>query len=170
MGLLKGSIAKLSKDVNTDPLTGLPNRRRLESELEALSKTQTPFAVITVDIDYFKRVNDTYGHNVGDLVLKELARLMQECSRSSDIACRVGGEEFLMLVPETNSDSVQQVAERLRSRVADTLMPHGGYITISLGVASWPSDDPSISQVLRYSDEMLYQAKREGRNRVVYQA
>lgn len=166
MGLFKRSIDKLNKDVKTDPLTGLHNRRSLDAELTHFEISQTPFSVVSIDIDHFKHINDTYGHNVGDLVLKKLASLMQECSRVSDLACRVGGEEFLMLLPETDLDKAQQIAERLRTEVASTPMPHGGVITISLGVASWPSGGLSIADVLKHADEMLYQAKHAGRNRV----
>lgn len=168
MGLFKRNIEKLSKDVKTDPLTGLDNRRSLEAELRYHQTNSLSFAVISIDIDHFKYVNDTYGHDVGDLVLVELARLMQESSRDSDVPCRVGGEEFLVLLPGVDTKGAVQIAERLRQKVEAAPMPHGEAITISLGVASWPGDSMSIAAVLKFSDEMLYKAKRQGRNRVEF--
>jgi diguanylate cyclase (GGDEF)-like protein len=166
LGLLHNNISQLRQDVQTDPLTGLGNRRTLENTLQQLAMQKQPFSVISLDIDHFKKVNDTYGHDVGDKVLVMLAALMRECSRDNDVLCRVGGEEFLILLPKASTAVAIQVAERLRQRVAsaDMGLPHP--ITISQGVASWPHETNDISAVLKESDQMLYQAKRNGRNRV----
>lgn len=166
IGLLKSSIRKLNADVQTDPLTGLGNRRSMESALEAFQAAGTPFAAVSVDIDFFKRINDGHGHDVGDLVLEALARCIRQVCRSNDVPCRVGGEEFLILLPGTDRQTAAQVAERLRGQVETTEMPQVGYITISVGVACWPSDAEAVATVLKHADDMLYQAKHGGRNRV----
>lgn len=166
MSLFKSNIDKLNKDVNTDPLTGLHNRRSLDNTLLYLQSKKAFFSVISMDIDHFKRVNDTFGHDVGDRVLQRLAQIMREASREADLPCRVGGEEFLIVLPGVESKGAVHIAERLRAQVEATVMPPVGYITISLGVASWPRDSNDIPAVLKCADEMLYKAKREGRNRV----
>jgi diguanylate cyclase (GGDEF)-like protein len=168
IGLFQKSITKLREDVNTDPLTGLGNRRHLQARLQELQEQATPFAVISLDIDHFKRVNDTWGHDVGDLVLKQLAMHMQDISRADDVPCRVGGEEFLLLLPGATVASAAQVAERLRRQVEQARMPPVGQVTVSLGVAGWPESGPDIAAVFKIADERLYAAKRGGRNRVEF--
>ena len=167
IGLLHRNISKLRQDVHTDPLTGLGNRRHLDAALEGLSASGTPFAVVAVDIDHFKKVNDTYGHGTGDEVLKALAERMREVFRSDDVPCRIGGEEFVVLLPKASPQGAQQVAERLRQVVASTELPAVGQITISLGVAHWPEHGLDMAQVFTLADTMLYAAKRAGRNRVM---
>lgn len=170
IGLFQKSISKLREDVNTDPLTGLGNRRHLQARLQELQEQATPFAVVSLDIDHFKRVNDTWGHDVGDLVLKQLAMHLQDVSRVDDVPCRVGGEEFLLLLPGASVASAAQVAERLRRQVERASMPPVGQVTVSLGVAGWPESSPDIAAVFKNADEMLYAAKHGGRNRVMAQA
>lgn len=171
IGLLHQNISKLRQDVHTDPLTGLGNRRHLDAALANLEANQTPFSVVAVDIDHFKHVNDSFGHGVGDTVLKQLAVQMREVSRAHDLPCRVGGEEFVLLLPNASCHIAAQVAERLRRLVEATELPTVGRITISLGVAGWPENSSSIPSVFTYADEMLYAAKRNGRNRVeIYEA
>ncbi|NYT65911.1 GGDEF domain-containing protein [Alcaligenaceae bacterium] len=166
INILHKSINKLKDDVQTDPLTGLCNRRGMELALSLWKTVKTPFSAVTIDIDFFKRINDTYGHDVGDLVLQQLAQHMRDVSRADDVICRVGGEEFLMLLPKTNSQTAAQVAERLRSQVESSIFDYAGKITISIGVANWPDSSNEISVVLKAADQMLYKAKRCGRNRV----
>ncbi|MGV8841886.1 MAG: diguanylate cyclase [Pseudomonas sp.] len=165
--LLHQKIGKLNQDVQTDPMTGLHNRRGLRHALDLWQTEQRPFAVVSLDIDHFKQVNDTYGHDVGDVVIQRLAELMRNGSRAHDVLCRVGGEEFLMLLPDATPETAERVAERLRQQVEHTLIEPAGPITISLGVAHWPDHAATISEVLKAADQMLYQAKRSGRNRVV---
>lgn len=164
--LLNQKINKLREDAETDPLTRLPNRRSLDTALERSRQTGQGFSIISVDIDHFKRVNDTYGHDAGDAVLQTLAHEMLQSSRHMDLPCRVGGEEFLIFLPNTSKALAGQVAERLRQRIATLEFTTVGHITISLGVACWPEDDADIGAVLKYADRMLYQAKHNGRNRV----
>ncbi|MEG1734207.1 MAG: sensor domain-containing diguanylate cyclase, partial [Comamonas sp.] len=126
IGLLHRNITKLREDVNTDPLTGLGNRRHLEAAIAEFQAQSIPFAVVALDIDHFKRVNDGFGHDAGDEVLKLLALQMREVSRLDDVPCRVGGEEFLLLLPKAPLHSAAQVAERLRALVESTPLPAVG--------------------------------------------
>lgn len=159
-------VGRLRQDVRTDPLTGLNNRRALERILEKCDITQTFFSAITLDIDHFKRVNDTFGHDVGDIVLKELAFLMRSTSRDQDFCIRLGGEEFLILLPSCSLEVAADIAERLRLDVEKHEFTTVGKLTISLGVASWPQHANSTTAVLKIADEMLYAAKQGGRNQV----
>jgi len=165
INLLHQRIGKLNLDAQTDPLTGLHNRRGLTLALEALSAEGHSFAVVALDIDHFKRINDSYGHDVGDQVIRQLAQLMTACSRDADTLCRSGGEEFLMLLPNTNIESALRVAERLRHCVEQQQIPPVGHLTISLGIAVWPIHADDIERVLILADGALYLAKQHGRNR-----
>ena len=170
IGLLQKNISRLRQDAQTDPLTGLGNRRALEQTLQTWEREQTPFAVMSVDVDFFKRVNDTYGHHVGDGVLRQLAQHLRECARENDVFCRVGGEEFLVLLPRTDRQATLQVAERLRQQVERADMSPVPRVTVSIGIAHWPGGAARPGEALQRADEMLYQAKREGRNRIEVQA
>lgn len=159
-------VGQLRHDVRTDPLTGLNNRRALDHILEKCDSSLMAFSAITLDIDHFKRVNDTYGHDVGDLVLKELAEIMLSSSRKRDFSIRLGGEEFLILLPDCPLDEACEIAERLRLMVKAHHFTKVGQLTISLGVAHWPSHSTNPHTVLKMADEMLYAAKQGGRNQV----
>lgn len=158
-----------------DPLTGLFNRRYLEAtldrELSQSRRSGSPLSVVAVDADHFKSFNDRFGHDAGDLVLKRLGALMSGTVRTSDIACRLGGEEFLLVLPGADTEAAVARAEELRQRVAALdLEYHGqalGNITVSLGVATLPGHATNGEELLRQADSALYQAKRQGRNRVV---
>lgn len=166
ISLLNLSIKKLKEDVQTDPLTRLGNRRSLEIMLNRLYNTKQKFSVISVDIDHFKNVNDTYGHDIGDVVLQELAQHMRSVCRADDLPCRVGGEEFLIIIPNSDNQTALHVAERLRKQVQEATFKSVGNITVSIGVSSWPTGSYDLQAVLKYADEMLYKAKKGGRNRV----
>ena len=166
IGLLQRNITKLREDVNTDPLTGLGNRRHLDAAVAAFQSQSTPFAVIAIDIDYFKKVNDNFGHDAGDEALKQLAHTMRDVSRADDVPCRVGGEEFLLLLPRAPLEAAAQVAERLRKMVQGLQLPIVGQITVSLGVAHWPQSSDELKTVFQQADTMLYAAKHAGRNQV----
>jgi diguanylate cyclase (GGDEF)-like protein len=165
--LLHAKIGKLTSEAQTDALTGLSNRRVLDSSLERLESEHTPFAAVAVDIDHFKAVNDNFGHDVGDKVLRRLGELMRLNTRDNDVVCRVGGEEFLILLPNSSPEVALRVCERLRQQVESALIENAGHITISLGVAHWPQSSSSVDEVLKLADKMLYTAKLTGRNRVV---
>ena len=159
----------------TDQLTGLYNRRHMMKQLgQFLQRANAggpPVSVFIADIDHFKRVNDTYGHDVGDEVLKEFSERMKENVRPADIACRQGGEEFVVIMPETAGDMASVVAERLRRDVAgQTFRVDRGRqqldVTVSLGVATSSGDATTIDDLLKRADEALYEAKEKGRNQV----
>ncbi|MCK9534026.1 MAG: sensor domain-containing diguanylate cyclase [Pseudomonas sp.] len=164
---LNRKIGKLNLESITDPLTGLMNRRGMQIALDEWEQTQQPFSVVMGDIDHFKRINDKFGHDAGDEVLKFFAAHLQDLSRPDDLVCRVGGEEFLMLLPNTNQHAAHKVAERLRQRIEQDICSHIGVpITLSFGVASWPCAHASIADVMKNADLALYAAKAAGRNQV----
>ena len=158
-----------------DPLTGLYNRRYLENilprELNRSIRSQRPMSVVMVDIDHFKRFNDTYGHKAGDLVLQAVARTMQEFLRSSDLACRYGGEEFVLLLSEMEGEMAVRRVERLLEQVSLLAIEIEGLglptITFSAGVASCPLHATQQEQLLGLADAAMYSAKNGGRNRVL---
>ncbi len=167
LGLLNTRITQLHNDSHTDAMTGLFNRRGMQQVLDSYQALSQPLAVIALDIDHFKQINDGFGHDVGDQVLATLATLMQQGARQADAVCRSGGEEFLILLPGLSLPLAFEIAERLRQRVAAHPMPGAGHITISLGVAHWPGSDDDLNVVLKQADQALYEAKRRGRNRTV---
>jgi diguanylate cyclase (GGDEF)-like protein len=158
-----------------DPLTGLYNRRFLEDslirELSRARRKTHPLSIILLDIDHFKRVNDTFGHGAGDMVLRRLGLVLQAYVRESDIACRVGGEEFSVLLPEGPLQIATQRAEDIRKAVNELTLKHEeqdlGTVTVSLGVATFPDHGTTADALIRAADQVLYDAKRKGRNRVV---
>ena len=157
-----------------DSLTGLFNRRYLEESLEReihrAKRKQQSLGIIMLDIDHFKRFNDTFGHEAGDTVLRELGLFLQQYVRQSDIACRYGGEEFTLILPEASLEIVRQRAEQLRQGVKHLQVQHRrqslGAITLSLGVACFPEHGLSAETVIRAADAALYRAKAEGRDAV----
>lgn len=157
-----------------DPVTGLLNRRFMEDalgrELRRAQRKNTPMGVIMIDVDHFKRYNDTFGHDAGDTVLRELGRYFQENVRESDLACRYGGEEFTLILPEAGEEVVLQRAELLREGARHLDLTHRGQplgtITLSLGVSLFPADGGTAENLLQEADAALYRAKKEGRDRV----
>jgi diguanylate cyclase (GGDEF)-like protein len=149
----------------TDELTRLPNRRHILARAEDAFHDSAPLAVIAFDIDHFKRINDTWGHAAGDLVLKNVARTCRLTLRPSDDIGRTGGEEFLVVLRDTTAAQAAEIAERLRAAVERMEVPPIDRVTISLGVAA-RAQHSSIDAVVREADELLYQAKTSGRNRV----
>lgn len=172
---LKRTNELLLEISNTDPLTGLYNRRylmeNLDKEFQRIRRKDGTLALIILDLDHFKSINDTYGHQQGDEVLVEVAKLMQGYLRSYDIAARYGGEEFIAVLPESSKAEAMQAAERLRAAVeALGFAGNAGQhivVTISIGVSVFPSPKVDcIDSLIRQADEALYRAKRNGRNRV----
>jgi diguanylate cyclase (GGDEF)-like protein/PAS domain S-box-containing protein len=161
--------AELQHQATHDRLTGTRNRLRLEELLEREQNRSerygTPFALVMFDIDHFKRVNDTYGHDTGDAILRELTRLVEGCLRPPDTLARWGGEEFMVMLPETDRDGATELAQRLRRAVAEHTFSGPGEVTISLGVAEHHADQP-VKVTLKAVDDALYRAKGAGRNRV----
>ncbi|KFL28559.1 response regulator PleD [Devosia sp. 17-2-E-8] len=162
----------------TDELTGLYNRRYFERHLSLmLGKAQEQsrdMALMLIDMDFFKAVNDTHGHDIGDAVLKEFALRLRRNIRGVDLACRFGGEEFVVLMPDTDFRQAQSVAERVRQAVAERPFEAGAQrplnITVSVGVALNDAENDTPELVLKRADIALYRAKREGRNRVIFDA
>lgn len=164
---------KLQEAALTDPLTGLPNRRyafeRLQQEWQEAVRHDVPLACLVLDVDHFKRINDSHGHDVGDLVLRQTAELLRQAVRRSDVACRIGGEEFLIICPRTTLRGGQVLAERIRQLAeqkvwgAESLPLH---ITVSIGVAARAPNWRSPEELFRQADQALYAAKQAGRNRV----
>lgn len=160
-------MGQLSLENITDPLTGLVNRRGMQTMLDEWEEAQQSFSIIMADIDYFKRINDEFGHDAGDEVLKFLAKHMQASSRPDDLVCRSGGEEFILLLPKTDASVAHKAAERLRKHIANEICPNiDQAVTLSFGVASWPCAEATVADVMRYVDRALYSAKEAGRNRV----
>ncbi|HET9528389.1 MAG TPA: diguanylate cyclase [Pyrinomonadaceae bacterium] len=155
----------------TDHLTGLANRRRFERQLERevgrVLRYGHPFSLLMIDIDNFKKLNDTFGHDAGDDAIRRISRVLREGTRGIDLAARIGGEEFAVLLVETSQTGALEVAERLRLAVKSLETPSGGRITASFGVAECPTDAQTTSGILKAADVALYEAKRNGRDRVV---
>jgi diguanylate cyclase (GGDEF)-like protein len=156
-----------------DTLTGLPNRRyamdRLNKEWSRSRRHGTSLIVMILDIDHFKRVNDTYGHDAGDVVLRETALTMKQQLRASDDICRFGGEEFLVICPDANVDLARMIADRLRVAVQDHRIATDefeGGVTVSVGVSTTGEDVESLAELLKLADEGLYAAKHAGRNKI----
>jgi diguanylate cyclase (GGDEF)-like protein len=157
-----------------DVLTGLFNRRYLEETLErALRRAErgkSLLGVMMIDIDHFKRFNDTYGHAVGDALLRELGALLRANVRGSDIACRYGGEEFILLLPEATFDVTRERAEHIRGSARRIVVRHEGEaiepITLSIGLAEFPQDGATGEAMLKRADDALYRAKHEGRDQI----
>lgn len=158
-----------------DPLTGLFNRRYMEESLERevrrAARTKRPLGIIMLDIDHFKPFNDTFGHEAGDTLLRELGSSLQTYIRGEDVACRYGGEEFILIMPDTTLEAASQRAEQLRAAVQRLTVQHRSQtlkpVTISVGVALFPDHGATGDAVLRAADAALYKAKAKGRNRVV---
>lgn len=158
---------------NKDGLTGLMNRRHFmhsaEMELQRSQRYRRPVTVAMADLDFFKKLNDTYGHAAGDSVLKAFAERVREALRQSDLVCRYGGEEFAFLFPEISTAETAKLAERLRAACADNdvPLPDGRRVKVTVSIGLADASECPIEVALRYADEALYEAKRQGRNRVV---
>jgi diguanylate cyclase (GGDEF)-like protein len=166
--------AELNRMAATDPLTGALNRGALEvaaaRELARRSRTNAPLAVILLDIDHFKELNDSFGHLAGDAALRALVDLMKFTLRGTDVIARTGGEEFVVLLPGTDLQEAQEIAERLRRAVEALRVPVTQYVlqfTASMGVVQVSACDPDFEAIRGRADRLLYRAKRAGRNRVV---
>jgi len=154
----------------TDGLTGLFNRRHLmqtlEAEVKRAQRQKRPFAILMVDVDHFKKYNDTHGHQAGDEVLRRLGALLKDATRDVDCAARYGGEEFLILLTETTLTGAADAAQRIRSQLAHEVFP-GGPVTLSIGLAEFPEHGETVEAVIASADAALYRAKRDGRDRVI---
>jgi diguanylate cyclase (GGDEF)-like protein len=171
--LIKDELIRLA---HTDPLTGIANRRhffeKVEEELKRIKRSGSEFSILLIDVDHFKKINDIYGHDVGDKMLTEIATLIQSCLRETDLCARIGGEEFSVFLPDTQENGAFWVADRICSRiakhsffVADGKTPMN--LTVSIGVAGAnSSSDLTSAQLYKNADTRLYIAKHTGRNQV----
>ncbi len=176
VAILRASLERVRREAETDPLTGLANRKTFECALRRLAaeavEKGTPLSLVVVDIDHFKRFNDTFGHRTGDVVLKLMAAKLRNSVRERDVAARYGGEEFVLLLPSTDLDTAVERAESIRADVAShRLRARGsgkdlGVVTLSMGVAEYRPGEP-LSEFFERADQALYLAKQQGRNRVL---
>jgi two-component system cell cycle response regulator len=176
---LRASVTQTIEMAVTDSLTGLHNRRYLDSHLQTLFDRavarRRPLSVMITDLDRFKLVNDTFGHDGGDDVLREFARRLRKNVRGIDLACRFGGEEFVVVMPDTDGGVAEKVAERIRAEIAQTPFAIGSSgkamdVTVSVGVSSLRRGTDTVEALMKRADVALYEAKTGGRNRVVAKA
>lgn len=173
--ILEQLVQDLQKQIITDPLTNLFNRRFLQEylprEVAKAKRVAGSFAVLMIDLDFFKRINDIFGHEAGDIVLKNVAILLKNSIRESDVACRYGGEEFVLVLSEVSTDGAGKKAEGIRKAVMDLALAIRqkslGRVSTSIGVAVYPDHGVDMDSLLRAADEALYEAKENGRNCVV---
>mgnify|MGYP000104786788 FL=1 len=165
---------ELTKLATTDPLTGVANRRffaeRMESELVRFKRFGNPASFLMLDIDFFKKINDSYGHAIGDVALKEFARIARESLRKTDLVGRLGGEEFGILLTETDIDGAMIFAERLRYKIANNIVytdVANITFTVSIGISEYSLSDEEVEGIIARADEALYEAKNTGRNKTV---
>lgn len=176
MEQLRFLFVKAEKEAITDSLTDLFNYRyflhQLNREINRGQRHQSAFSLIMIDIDFFKNYNDAYGHQAGDLILRQIAQEIMQNTRNSDIVCRYGGEEFVIICPELSKDDAQKMAEKLRQIVENIELPQlksipsGERLTISSGISSFPEDGSTAYQLILKADKALYKAKETGRNKV----
>jgi len=166
---------RLQEAALTDMLTTLPNRRygldRMEQEWAAATRSERPLSCLMIDIDRFKQINDSHGHDIGDAVLRQSAKILREAARTQDMVCRLGGEEFLVICPETDAAAAIQCAERMRKQFEAATFQVENLklrITISIGGASRNKAMPDFDNLLKIADQALYVAKEKGRNRVIF--
>ena len=161
----------------TDSLTGLNNRRYFDKKLSEMvshsHRYKKPFSLAMLDIDFFKDFNDKFGHLVGDQVLIHLGKFLTDGLRDSDFSCRYGGEEFVIILPDTNKEAAFHLVDRLRKKFAETSLPHEGssyQVTFSIGLAEYPTDADTAREMIKCADDALYESKTAGRNATtVYQ-
>jgi len=168
-------LDRMKQQANIDMLTGLYNRRFLEDyarKLFAIAKRrEQPVGMIMLDLDRFKGFNDAYGHEIGDRILRHFAKTLTASMRETNLASRYGGEEFIVILPDTSAQASMLVAERLRKAVMAMVVPSNSekplpHLTVSVGVAAFPEHGRSLEEMIQASDKALYESKRNGRNRV----
>lgn len=171
---LEKAYSQLESLVSTDYLTGISNRRHLfqlgEKEFSRARRYHRPLSVLMLDLDHFKKINDTYGHDIGDETLKVVARTIKDCLRSVDGFGRFGGEEFVVFLPETEIEAAGKVGDRIRQAIAAMsiqIEQTTVQVTISVGVATMTEQDQALYHILKRADRALFQAKHQGRNQVV---
>ncbi len=168
--LLHKRIGRLSSEAHTDPLSGMLNRRGMLESMEEVRGEYKKVSVIAIDIDHFKVINDSFGHDMGDEVIRKLSQQIRKNFRKTDLVCRIGGEEFLILLPGADIHVATVIAERLRNNVANTIYMPGSQhhqVTISVGVTTFNPQKSTLDVAIKTADNALYKAKNSGRNQVV---
>jgi diguanylate cyclase (GGDEF)-like protein len=180
----RATFQKLKQELQNlatiDSLTQIPNRRRfdeyLNQEWDRLTREQEPLSLLLCDVDFFKRYNDTYGHQAGDSCLRNVAQtISRTAKRTSDLVARYGGEEFTVILPNTNRFGAMIIAETIQTQIENLQIPHSQsdvseFVTVSIGIASQiPSRNDSVETIIAKADRALYLAKAQGRNRVVFE-
>lgn len=170
VGHLRDEFDHVSLEAQTDPLTGLPNRRVMTHVAESWIVSGTPFCLLIADLDHFKKINDTYGHDAGDEVLRHLAEILKQAATADTVCCRYGGEEFIVLRRCATLEEARLLAESLRFAMeASAIESIGGRpVTLSVGIAAFPDSANHFADLFRMADEALYEAKKSGRNRVEF--
>jgi diguanylate cyclase (GGDEF)-like protein len=163
-------FSALSQMASTDELTRLANRRRftesLRMEMARMRRSETPLSLIMADADHLKAINDAHGHPAGDAAIRHVADAIRRGGRETDMAARLGGEEFALLLPGTDAVGAVKAAERIRKALASSAIPTVGTVTVSMGVATAPEDAAAEEELVRVADARLYAAKARGRNQV----
>lgn len=174
---LRKALIEVEKLATTDHLTGISNRRHFlslaEREFRICVRKKRIFSILIIDIDFFKKINDNYGHFVGDEAIKSVAKTMEKSLRQEDLLARWGGEEFLIFLSETNGNEAIIIAERIRIKITDLCLEINDQIikiTVSIGVTSYTFNDHNLDDILKRADQGLYEAKNTGRNKVVFQS
>lgn len=166
LDLLDKNNQQLTQSALTDSLTGLPNRRKMDDVVNGWASEGRLFSMLVLDIDHFKFINDTYGHQMGDGTLKKMAATIQTVIRKQDYCFRYGGEEFVLLLSDTDAFGAYQLAEKVRERIEGIEIIPGKTVTVSLGISEFPTHANSVDELFRLADQALYQSKAGGRNRV----
>ena len=168
---ITGLFEEIKKQATTDALTDLYNRRyfenALKNEAERSLRSNLPFSLISLDLDYLKKINDKYGHNIGDAAIKTISRVLKTNARTVDIPARFGGEEFSILLPGIDSIGAEAAAERIRAHIAEAQIEQVGHITASIGVATFLEHTKNIDDLVELADQAMYKAKINGRNQVI---
>lgn len=168
LSALRRALGREKQAARVDPLTGIPNRRAFfelaDSEIQRASRYRGRFTVAYLDLDAFKAINDRKGHSAGDRVLLRLAQAVRRGLRANDVVARVGGDEFIVLLPETGAAEADAVLDKLRSRIADAQDPEDGPVTVSMGCVTFETPPGSVDEMLKLVDEVMYSAKAAGAN------
>ncbi len=171
VGSIRNTLLRESRLAREDALTKLPNRREfLERGHQAFAQAQrqgAPFAAVYIDLDRFKEVNDTLGHEIGDRLLRSVAAAMRAHVRASDVPGRLGGDEFALLLPNMKTDTVQVYVEKLRLALLDAMQAERWPVTFSIGVASYRTTPPDFDALLKQADELMYEVKRGSRDSIL---
>jgi diguanylate cyclase (GGDEF)-like protein len=173
LSTLKSTVTQEKEFSRIDFLTGVRNRRYfielVNMEINRARRYDHPFTVVSIDLDNFKTVNDCFGHSTGDILLRLVARTMQQNIRVTDTVARLGGDEFAILLPETGRNMAEVILQKIRKINLDLMRRHGWPVTLSIGVVTFTSPPSTVDETLRISDQLMYSAKNNGKNSIQYE-